>query len=423
MNLFHEILSSLLLMPVLLALSAFFSCSETALFSLSPESVRTLRKYKRLEDLLSLLHNDPSGLLSAILFGNLLVNVLFFCTGAETLSRLADGRGDLIEALGGVLLLLLVILLGEIVPKAVGVAHPNGVLLITAMPLRSWFYFSRPFRLAAGRLLARMGVKEVSSGGGARLNRNELKELLNAVQHEPGFGAREKEILEDIVNLPDVRVREVMVPRIRVLRASLHTNRRDLFESARCRECNLALIYREQDDDLIGYVRVHELFMDAGRTESLEPFIRPLVFVPETKRADVLLREFMANDWQMVAVVDEYGGLSGTVTLEDLLAEVIGDFEPGKADHIQKLDEVTYRLNGQLSIRDWRELFTGFLPGQEVDTLAFATLGGFIISLLGRMPRTGDSVAVRNLELTVETMHNRRIGTVLLRLNEPEAQE
>jgi putative hemolysin len=411
----------LLLMTALLALSAFFSCSETALFSLSPEAARRLRTHRRIDDLLTLLQKEPSGLLAAILFGNLIVNVLFFCTGAEAAGRLAEGRGGWFEALGGALVLLAVILFGEIIPKAIGITHPSGVLHITAVPLRSWFYFTRPFRFCIHWLLGRIGLHDGAiAGGRTYLTPGELKELLDAVQHEPGFGSHEKEILEDIVNLPDVRVREVMVPRVKVLRRSLDTDRRELLDQARRHEYSHVLIYRDKDDDPLGYVSIRDIFLDGGQTESLEPFIQPLVFVPETKRADVLLREFMTNDWQMAAVVDEYGGMAGVVTIEDLLAEVVGDFEPEKTTEIQKLDEVTYRLHGQLPIRAWRQLFTGFLPGQEIDTLAFDTLGGFIISLLGRMPHPGDSVSVRNLQLTVETMQHRRIGTVLLSLTEPE---
>jgi CBS domain containing-hemolysin-like protein len=266
-----------------------------------------------------------------------------------------------------------------------------------------------------------LGLREgAAAGGRTYLTQGELKELLEAVQHEPGFGHHEKEILEDIVNLPDVRVREVMVPRVKVLRRPLDADRQELLEQARQHEYSHVLIYRDKDDDPLGYVSIRDLFMDEGQTKSLEPFIHPLVFVPETKRADVLLRDFMNFDWQMAAVVDEYGGLAGVVTIEDLLAEVVGDFEPEETAEVQKLDEVTYRLHGQLSIRAWRELFTGFLPGQEIDTLAFDTLGGFIISLLGRMPHPGDSVSIRNLQLVVETMHHRQIGSVLLNLSEPE---
>jgi putative hemolysin len=408
-------------MSVLLMLSAFFSGTETALFSLTPEAARRLREHKRINGLLTLLHKDPSGLLTAILFGNLIVNILFFCTGSEAASQLAASHGDWLEAVYGVLVLLAVILFGEIVPKAAGILHPSGMLHFTAIPLQGWFYFTRPFRFLIHLFLDRLGLNaHLSAAGRSYLTPGELRELLDAVQHEPEFGTQEKEMLEDIVNLPEVRVREIMTPRVDVFRQPVTADADELLARARRNDFSQVLIYRDQDDDPVGYVTTRDLFLYGGRRASLERFLRPLVFVPETKRADELLREFMTHDRRIVAVVDEYGGFSGIVVIEDLLAEVVGEFEPEEAEKIQKLNEVTYRLNGQLSIRAWRTLFTGFLPGHQVDTLAFDTLGGFIISLLGRIPRAGDAVSVRNLELTVETMHRRRIGTVLLRLNEPE---
>lgn len=423
MNPAHEYIFSLLLMSVLLALSAFFSCSETALFSLPPEARRRMQERRTGGELLTLLRKRPSELLTAILFGNLVVNILFFCTGAAAAGRLAEARGEWFEAVAGIAVLLAIILFGEIIPKAVGITHPSGVLRITSVPLQGWFYITRPFRRMVRGLLNRIGLQDGSAGGGRNwLTAGELKELLDAVRHEPGFGAHEKEILEDIVNLSDVRVREVMVPRIHVFRRPLDADRKEIIGQARLNESNYVLMYREKDDDPLGYIRIRDLFLDREERGSLEKWIRPLIFVPETKRADALLRELMSRDGQLAAVVDEYGGLAGLVTIEDLLAEVIGEFEPEEAEEICKLDDVTYRLSGQLPIRAWRELFTGFLPGQEMDTLAFDTLGGFVISLLGRMPHPGDSVAVRNLELTVESVHQRRIGTVLLRLNEPEVQ-
>jgi putative hemolysin len=193
-----------------------------------------------------------------------------------------------------------------------------------------------------------------------------------------------------------------------------------MMEQARLKEFSQVLIYRESDDDPLGCVAVRDLFLDVEQKIPLEKLVRPPVFVPETKRVDALLRELTATDEPMAVVVDEYGGLAGIVTVEDLLSEVVGEFEPEETEEICRLDEVTCRLSGQLSIRAWRELFTGFLPGRQMDALAFDTLGGLIISLLGRMPHPGDSVSIRNLELTVESVHQRRIGTVLLRLKERE---
>jgi putative hemolysin len=227
-------------------------------------------------------------------------------------------------------------------------------------------------------------------------------------------------MLEDIVNLSAMRVREIMVPRVNVLRKPLDTGRRELLAEARKMEYSRILIYSGSDEDPLGYVRLNDLVADAGASGPLTPLLRPLVFVPETQRADLLLRRFTAENLELAAVVDEYGGLAGIVTVEDLLAEVVGDFEPVPLEEIEKLDETTCRLNGRLPIREWRELFTGFLPEDEAGHLAFDTIGGLIISLLGRMPKAGDRVFLRNLCLTVETMHQRHIGTVLLHLQTPE---
>jgi putative hemolysin len=418
----QERIFSLILMGILLVFSAFFSGTETALFSLTPDHTRRLRNSRRTQPLLTLLQKEPFGLLTAILFGNLIVNILFFCTGAAAAGRLGAAHGDWMEAAGGFLILVLIILFGEIVPKAVGINHPEKVLRLTAWSLWIWFRFILPFRRLIQWGLHLLRLQESSSPPPVYLTSGELKELLDAVRHEPGFGSQEKEILEDIVNLSSMRIREIMVPRVKVLRGSLDVNRGQLLEEARRQEYSRVLIYRENDDDLLGYVFIKDLFFDGGQTLSIEPFLHPLTFVPETKRADALLHELMDAGKEIVAVVDEYGGLAGIVTVEDLLSEVVGDFEPEPVEEIQKLDETTYRLQGQLPIRSWRELFTGFLPGQEVNGLAFDTLGGFIISLLGRMPRPGDTVAVRNLCLTIESIHHHHIGTVLLHLQSPEGE-
>jgi len=420
LNSIQETIFPLLLMLVLLLLSAFFSCSETALFSLTPEETRRLRGNHQIDELLTIFRKAPSELLTSILLGNLLVNVLFFCTGAVAAGRWAEAHGDWFEALGGVLVLLAVILFGEIIPKAVGVTLSAGILRLAAAPLRGWFTFTRPLRWLIRRLLDRLHLGTNRPQADADLTPGELKELLDVVRHEPGFGAQEKEILEDIVNLSGVRVREIMVPRVKVFSKPLRSEICEILQTARQQEYSCILIYGENDNDLLGYVRISELFAAGDAPGSLELFLRPLVFVPETKRSDALLREFMLNKWELAAVVDEYGGLAGIVTMEDLLAEVIGGFETEESEEIVKLDEATYRLSGQLSIRAWRELLTGILPGHEVESLAFDTLGGFVISLLGRIPHPGDQVLVRNLRLTVETMHHSRIETVLLHLNQPE---
>lgn len=419
LNWINDTLFSFLLMIGLLLLSAFFSGAETALFSLSPDAVRRLGGRRRTDELMAVLRDDPAGLLTAILFGNLIVNILFFCTGAALAGQWGAAYGDWAEATGGILILFGLILFGELAPKAAGVTHGADLLKFTAPPLRIWFIVVKPFRVMIRLFLERFGLEARHAEGRDYLTPGEFRELLDAVRHEPGFGSSEKEMLEDIVNLSAMRVREIMVPRVNVLRRPLDTPCDDLLAEAREKEFSRILIYRDSDEDAAGYVRIKDLFAAEQPVKSLKPFLHPLVFVPETQRADTLLRRFTRSDLELAAVVDEYGGLAGIVTVDDLLSEVVGDFEPEPLEEIEPLDETSYRLNGRLPIREWRELFTGFLPEKEVGHLAFDTIGGLVISLLGRMPKAGDRVFLRNLSLTVETMHQRHIGTVLLRLETP----
>lgn len=411
---------TLLAMGSFLACSAFFSCVETALFSLTVEDARRIRTVRRADDILALFRRDPSELLTAILLGNLLVNVLFFCTGSVAVGRWAESGGPWVEAVGGLLVLLAVIFFGEMIPKAVGITLAPDILRLASGTLRRWFQFTRPFRWFIRWLLQRLhlGTHEPLTGGD--LTPGELKELLDSVQHEPGFGEQEKAVLEDILNLSDLRVREVMVPRVHVFGRPAHAARQAILQDARCGRHRYLLMYGDTDNDLLGYVRTGDLLADPEEHRPIESFIRPLLFVPETRRVDTLLREWIRNQATLAAVVDEYGGLSGIVTLEHLFAEVVGGFAAEESERIIKLDETTYRLSGSLSIRDWRELLIGILPGQEVESLAFDTLGGLVISLLGRIPRCGDTVMVRNLRLSVESMHHRRVETVLLHLNPPK---
>ena len=422
LNSIHDVMFLVTPMVFLLLLSGFFSGTETALFSLSAEGARQLSRRHRTATLLRILRQEPDELLTAILFGNLLVNILFFCTGAAASGRLAEGRGGWFDALGAVLILFSVVLFGEIVPKAIGIAHPRAVLLFSASPLNVWFSLTKPFRCFIAFLLRVFRLKTSASPVQACLTQGELRELLDAVRPEAGFGAQEKEVLEDILTLPDVRAREIMVPRMQVPRKSIEASREDILAEARRQRGAQVIICGEKEDDLLGYLSVKDLLL-REKEESIESLLRPLGFIPETKRLDKLLREFLAGDWSLAAVVDEYGGFSGVVTVEDILSEVVGDVALDEMEEVSQLDSDTYRLSGQLSVRAWRELFVGVIPEQEVVGLAFDTLGGFIVSLLGRMPREGDHVAVRNLCLTVETVQRGRVLSVLLHLEQSGGQK
>jgi len=404
---------SLLAMAVLLLLSAFFSGTETALFSLTREQVKRLRgQGRREEGILALLADNPSGLLIAILFGNIVVNILFFSLSVVVAADAGSRLGDWGQAAVGAGVLLLVILVGEILPKAIGISFPEQVVRLNALPLRGWFHFLGPVRRMLESITKLLEPKESPQNP---LGAEELKLLIEATQHDPTFGKQEKAIVEDIVNLPEIRVRELMVPRVRQLFRRVDSPVGEALRAAAEQELELLPVYEGEEDNVVGVAEVCELFA-VDPALSLGDFIHPVRFVPETKRADEMLREFLAERMRMACVVDEFGGLAGTIVLEDLLEEVVGEFDAMEMPPVEKLGECTYRLQGSLGIREWRSLFVGFLPDEVVRTLALDTLSGLVVSLLKRMPEPGDVVQVRNLRFTVERVRSNRIESVLLEL-------
>ena len=406
-------------MALLLLCSGFFSGTESALFSLSRSQIRQLRSEgHHVEKLLSLLTDNPSGLLVAILFGNLVGNILFFSISAVLGMEIAALYGEWWQAIIGVIVLLLVILVGEILPKAMGISFPEKVARLNSSFLLGWFHLLGPVRRVLEVITERM---EPADRHDHKLGADELRMLIDATHHDPTFGMQEKAIVEDIVNLPEIRVREIMVPRVRQFFRRADARAGAVLEDAAEQQVELIPIYEGEEDNIVGVVETRDLFVDENPDRPLSDFAHPVRFVPETKRADQMLQEFMDEGLRMVCVVNEYGGLAGTVCLEDLLEEVIGEFDAMDAPLIEQLGESTYRLQGSLGIREWRSLFVGFLPREMMQGLALDTLSGLVVSLLKHLPRPGDVAQVGNLRFTVEQVRSNRIELVRLELDgEPE---
>jgi len=408
-------------MAVLLFCSAFFSGTETALFSLTRGQVERLRGCgQHIEKTLSLLAGNPSGLLIAILFGNIVVNILFFSLSVAVTVDVGRYHGEWWGAAMGVAVLVLMILMGEILPKALGISFPERVARLNALPLRSWYHFMGPVRRVLEVITRHL---EPADTYDSQLNAAELKLLIDATRNDPTFGKQEKAIIEDIVNLPEIRVRELMVPRVKQLFRRADASAAEALSVAAEQGIELIPIYEGDEDNMIGMVEVRDLFVNEDPLRPLKDFVLPVSFVPETKRADEMLREFLAGNLRMVGVVDEFGGLAGTVCLEDLLEKVVGEFDVMEAPVIEKIGESIYRLPGSLGIREWRSLFVGFLPDEVVRTLALDTLSGLVVSLLKRMPEAGDVAQVHNLRFTVEQVCSNRIESVLLELSVGKEEE
>lgn len=417
-------------MAGLLGLSGFFSGSETALFSLRRSEIDELgRRHPRRARLILSLLRRPDELLVSILFGNLVVNVLYFSLGAHAASMLGGRTGAAVAAGSFVALLLF----GEMLPKAVAAGSPRAAARLVALPL--WTFFATIGRLAVRG--ARPILRTVNALAGRRrgpeaLGQEELKMLVDLAEGAGTISGLEADMLAGVVTLSEVRVRELMTPRVDALFVPVSARPEEALKELAKRDIRCAPVFDWGIDNVIGLVEAGDLLAARNKEPSglageeaasaaggVRPFVREVAFVPEGARAAAALERFRDEGLSFAVVVDEYGGASGVLTLEDLAEGALGEAvlaaAPGGLPAVRR-DELTgaYILSGDLSVRDWAALF-----GVKAEPGQFETLGGLVVSLLGRVPREGDVVRLGNLRFTVTAMRGRRVEEVSLELEGP----
>lgn len=404
------------LLALLLAASAFFSGSETAFFSLQRETVLQLKdSSRRRANRVAALLEAPRELLATILFGNLVVNVLFYSTTALVAYDLATTGRAVAAAAVGASGLVAVVVFGEVAPKAVALSFRKQIAQLFSGPLLATYNILRPVRFAVGSLVrALTAVVLRVAAPPERITREELSMLVEATREEGHIPPQEGELIEEVMSLNETRVREVMVPRVDIVALPEKSTLGDLAEVFRRTRRTKIPVYSGDIDRIVGVASVKAAILEPA--ESLADVTRKAVFVPEAKTAESLLNEFQKNRTSMAVVVDEYGGTAGIVTLADLAEEIvgpIGDEYEAPEQLVEEIGAGCYRLAGDLSIREWNELFNADLENERL-----STLGGFIVSLLGHVPRKGDSAVYHNVRFTVEEVRKHRIVSVRAELLE-----
>ncbi|MDP6954627.1 MAG: hemolysin family protein, partial [Planctomycetota bacterium] len=374
----------------LLTVSAFFAASEAALFSLGPEDQENAGP--RAKQLLE----HPRDLLVSVLLGNLVVNLVFFAL----VPRLAAGAGWSPLAAAAVALLAIV-LCGEILPKTLGLRAPRAVARFTALPLAAVVQILAPARRAANAVIEVI-LRALGEAGKPEqgITTEALAEVLERSAGEDLL-ADEADLLAEIVELDSIRVREIMTPRVDITALDLAAEDASPAISQAIEERRSWLpVVDGGIDRVLGCVKVRDLLRWPERP--VDQLVMPVKFVPEVASALDLLDTFREDRTSEAVVVDEWGGTAGIVTVEDVFEELVGDLrteEEGRRPAVVPLGEGRFRVSGQLSIRDWNELF-----GRKLVPREFETVAGLVLALLGRMPRAGDRVSAGGLELVVNEM-------------------
>jgi putative hemolysin len=407
----------ILLLVILLFGSAFFSGGETALFSLTlHQRDEFARSRHRPQRWAAALIRQPDRLLVTLLLGNMAVNVLFFATGSLLALKVAGVYGGGLAAVAGFAPLLAIILFGEVLPKVAALSRPGVVATLVAGPIRVLTTVLTPVRVVLERLCIRPALRILApqpriEGDDGPITHEQLQLLFQHSAHRGIIDVSTRTLLHEVVELHDIKVREVMVPRVDMVAFDLAGTRDALIAELRRSHLKRMPVYRGDFDHIVGIVHSRDVLLNPD--QPVEQLVRPILFVPELATLERLLEQLRVGGRQLAIAVDEYGGAAGLVTLEDVVEEIVGELhDPNdKADEpYRRISDDEYRVRGDLSIRDWSELF-----GHRIGTPRADTLAGLVAAELGRVPVKGDRVCVRNLELTVEAMRRRRVEWVHLR--------
>ena len=418
---------SLVLVSVFLALSAFFSSSEAAFLSLQRTRVAHLLKEgapgaQRVADML----NEPERLLATVLLGNNLVNVAF--TSVITVlvvNRVEEVAGEDWEGAGVVIATVIgtvvLLLLGETIPKTIAVRNSERVSFMYSYPLKWVEYLLLPF------VLILQWITKVVSNlvGGARgvqpsITEGEFRTLIDIGEGEGQFEHDEAERLKGVFRFGDRQVRDIMTPRTEIVFIERGSTVQEFLNLYSKSSHTRFPVYRHDTDNVVGVLSLKDILRSLARSgssalsddDSVTNVTRDAYFVPETKRIAELFDELRRSGNQMAIAVDEFGGVAGLVTLKQLIEEVVGrvgEEGVGAEEEMIRVGQDTYQVDGGMSIDEVRDKLD-----LNIEDGDFETVAGFALEQLGHIPTQGESFDADGVKFEVIRMDNLKIERLRL---------
>jgi CBS domain containing-hemolysin-like protein len=409
-------IAALCLQALLFVLSAFFSGSETALFSLSRLDLQKLRRerHPRSETLHALL-DQPRRLIISILCGNELVNIAATANLAGILVNLyGESRAGWINVL---VMFPLLLLLGEVTPKTIAVSNPmRSSAGLVAEPMSAWIRIIMPLRrivrLASDTITTWIVGKELAREN--ILQVDEFRTLLADVAEEGVLDATERVLIDNLLEAGETEIVEIMTPRTRINFLKDDMSVPEIVTAFQKYKHPRVPVCHEHHDALVGFIHAEDILrlildeVDASRL-SLTDLMHPPIVVPPTKYVDEMFDFFQANNVRAAVVLNEFGGVEGLITMRDIISFIFGEISEGVTGQElhQERDENDYEVPGDMKLTDFNDL-TNF----GVEDPRMTTIGGVVFRYLDRLPEVGDSVGMDGLVATVLEMDGHRLAKV-----------
>lgn len=400
-----------IVLGLLFLLSAFFSGSETALMANDRLRIRYLvhknrRGARQLETLLA----QPDRLLSAILIGNNLANIAISVLATGLFIHYYGEEGELITI---AVLTPLLVLCAEIIPKSYAAKYPEKQSFIVLRPILLIIWLLTPvIWMVTG--ISRLFTRLLPGEGTGRpiISEDEIRTLITVGEQTGVVAKNQRKMLHGVFELSQTRVRDVMIPRTEVVGIDADSSFAATLSLVQQSRHSRFPVYRGSLDNILGIIHSKDILAAVDHTEnfSLEKMVRPPYFVPESKRIETLLQSFRRRHVHLAVAVDEYGGVEGIVTLEDIVEEIVGEIQDEYDDEdvmLRELEPGRYLVDGSTPLKAINRRFGLGLSEEHVNTLA-----GFMLRLLGNIPQEGDSCQSNGVVFTVRKVVDRRVEEI-----------
>jgi len=406
----------LILFIICLLLSAFFSSSETAFISLQRIRVEHLvgNEVKGAGRVARMLER-PEKLLSTILLGNNFVNVAAASLGTILAVHFWAEQGVIIATIGVTILLLI---FAETTPKTLATQHAERLSLVFARPIEVISWLLTPFVIVLSWIAS--GFSKLAGGTPvprSLASEEEIRTMISVGHREGTVEKNEAEMLHKVFDFGNRPVREVIVPRTEVVWVEKGTKLADFLNIYAQYPLSRFPVYEDNMDNVVGILSVKDVLMAVAKEtidndNAIDDLIRPAYFTPETKRISELFSEMRDKNYRMTVVVDEFGGTAGIVSLSRLVEEIVGpvgDELAAAEKEYEAIDEYTFQIDGGMRIEEANEELGLELPEGEYETVA-----GFVLDLLGDIPKPGQKLRHKDLKLVITEMKGLKIEKILL---------
>ena len=406
---------------VLFLLSAFFSGAETSITATGTGRLRTFvetGKYRYLNSTFQWLINDTQEALTVCLIANNIVNI--------SASALASGIALEIFGAGAVVavvpvMTVLIVIFGEILPKSAAMVYSERVLIVAAPILRVLAFLISPLAWAMKKCVTAIGFLLHINLGGQQVfvTRDEIEQLVKIGEESGALEASERRMIDGIIDFDETRVHEIMIPRTDMIAIEADSTLEDAVKIFIEEGHSRIPVYEESPDNIIGILYVKDTLRnlcEGDLSSGIKDLLRKPIFVPETIRTAELLENMRREHIHIAVIVDEYGGVAGIVTMEDILEQIVGEIQDEydeETPEIQKLDDGSYMVQGIMSLENLNdELGTDFHSDDA------ETIGGLVLTISGSFPDEGEIFYYEGWTIRVMGLEDHRI--TLLNLSKKE---